>query len=200
VGIFLLKRSYTTGGAFFIALSEHQLKFITTHSNHTCEICDKLSTKPKVLTVATMDTKFKEALFVKKCLEAQYVTAIVAVETAKNQFPGRAYHIHNSAITAVRTSRQELIELARTLAGFCKNASGPVAFLIPLGRFSAFDSPGGPLEDKEPRYTFRDALRESLPADITIVESEHHINEPEFADKIPDITQGVYNALPNNKR
>ncbi|RLB36329.1 MAG: UPF0261 family protein [Deltaproteobacteria bacterium] len=121
------------------------------------------------------------------------------VETAKKQFPGRAYHIHNSAITAVRTSRQELMELARTLAGFCKDAKGPVAFLIPLGGFSAFDSPGETLEDKGARKVFRDALRESLPAGIPIVESEHHINDPEFADKILDIMEGVYNALPSDK-
>ena len=158
-----------------------------------------MSTRPKVLIVATMDTKSKETLFLKKCLEAQDVSAIVVVETAKKQFPGRAYHIHNSAITAVRTSRQELIELARTLAGFCKNASGPIAFVIPLGGFSAFDSPGGTLEDKEARKVFTDALRESLPAGIPIVESEHHINDPEFADKIPNIMQGVYNALSSDK-
>ena len=118
-----------------------------------------MSTKPKVLIVATMDTKSKETLFLKKCSEAQDVTGIVVVETAKKQFPGRAYHIHNPAITAVRTSRQKLMELARTLAGFCKDANGPVAFLIPLGGFSAFHSPEETLEDKEARKTFTGLAR-----------------------------------------
>jgi len=106
-----------------------------------------------------MDTKSKETLYLKKCLGAQDVTGIVVVETAKKQSPGRAYHIHNPAITAVRTSRQKLMELARTLAGFCKNASGPIAFLIPLGGFSAFHSPEETLEDKEARKTFTGLAR-----------------------------------------
>ncbi len=106
------------------------------------------------------------------------------LESAKKRFPGRPFHIHNSAITVVRASAEEMKELARLLADMAKRARGPVAFVIPLGGFSAFDSPNGPLEDKGARHAFSEELKSSLPPHIELMESEYHINDTAFVSQL----------------
>ncbi len=113
------------------------------------------------------------------------------LEEAKKKFPGRIYHVHNSAITVVRTTSNEMVTLAQALARSCMEAKGPVAFLIPLGGFSAFDSPGSPLEDKGARYAFRDALKDGLPPGISVFESRHHINDPQFVDELLQVAKDI---------
>ena len=121
------------------------------------------------------------------------------VEIARKTFPGRPFHLHNSAITAVRTSREELAKLAQRLAELYIMASAPVAFAIPLGGFSAFDSPGSPLEDREARYLFRNALKDKLPPGALVFESTKHINDPEFGRLILDIMRKISNGLHGNR-
>ena len=84
------------------------------------------------------------------------------LETAKRQFPGRNYHVHNAAITVVRTTHREIKELARILADLANSAEGPLRILIPLKGLSAFDSPQGPLPDPEGPELFARALQEHL--------------------------------------
>ncbi len=105
---------------------------------------------------------------------------------AKERFAGRRMHSHNSAITAVGTNQREMEDLANLISKMCEKAKGPVAVLVPMGGFSAFNSPGGPLEDPDVRREFAKALRASLPGGIPYIESGHHINDPEFAMEIMD--------------
>ena len=108
------------------------------------------------------------------------------LETATYRFPGRIMHSHNSAITVVSTEREEMIQFAGIMSDICKKARGPLAVLIPMGGFSAFDSPDGPMENLEARQALSEALKTSLPQDILYSHSRHHINDPEFAFKILD--------------
>jgi uncharacterized protein (UPF0261 family) len=102
----------------------------------------------------------------------------------KARFPGRRYHVHNAAISTVATGPDEMKGIAGRVAEVCKRAKGPVSVLIPMGGFSAFDSPGGPLEAPEIRRIFSETLQANLPAGIRCVESPAHINDPEFAASI----------------
>ena len=54
------------------------------------------------------------------------------LEDAKTRFPGKRYHVHNAALTAVRTEAPELIKVADHMAGLIANAKGPVAFFVPM--------------------------------------------------------------------
>ena len=102
------------------------------------------------------------------------------LEDAKNKFPGRAYHVHNAAITALHTTPEEMSFLGQHLAALCNNAKGPYRVLIPMGGFSAFDSEGGALWNPEGRNAFVDHLTKNLPAShVKILNC--HINDPEFA-------------------
>ncbi len=103
---------------------------------------------------------------------------------ANERFAGRRRHVHNAAITAIATAPEEMEAIAARIAELCRNAKGPVSVLIPMGGFSAFDSPGGPLECPEIRDVFSKTLRAGLPSNVQCVESPHHINDPEFAASI----------------
>lgn len=116
------------------------------------------------------------------------------LETALYRFPGRIMHSHNSAITVVSTEREEMIQLAGIMSDICKKAKGPMAVLIPMGGFSAFDSPDGPMENLDARHALAEALKNSLPQGILYSHSKHHINDPEFASKILDCMDRLLKA------
>jgi uncharacterized protein (UPF0261 family) len=103
------------------------------------------------------------------------------LETARRQFPGRPYHVHNSAITVVRSTHEEIVILARTLARLCNEASGPVKMLIPMDGFSAFDSKEGPLFDPDAPRLFAKTVQKQLNDQRSLRLLPCHINDPEFS-------------------
>jgi uncharacterized protein (UPF0261 family) len=103
------------------------------------------------------------------------------LDSARRLFPGRPFHVHNAAITVVRTTREEIEILARTLAARCNEALGPIKILVPMAGFSAFDSQGGPLYDPEAPQLFADNLQEYLDRKINLNLLPYHINDSEFA-------------------
>jgi uncharacterized protein (UPF0261 family) len=106
------------------------------------------------------------------------------IDAAKQQFPGKRYHMHNHALTAVRAEAEELHKLARHLGGLIAEAKGPVSFFIPLKGFSHHDSPEGHLHDPSLCPVFAAAMRAELPASVEVREFECHINDEAFADAI----------------
>jgi uncharacterized protein (UPF0261 family) len=100
---------------------------------------------------------------------------------AKRRFPGRRYHVHNAAITLVRTEKDEIVQLARILAGLCDAAKGPLTILIPLGGFSVFDAEEGPLYDSDAPQLFADKMKEALRTDVPLLTLPCHVNDPDFA-------------------
>jgi uncharacterized protein (UPF0261 family) len=106
------------------------------------------------------------------------------VQEAEKRFPGRVYHIHNAAITAVRTERKELEAVAQALAQRCNTARGPFSILVPLGGFSVFDHQGDPFHDPEGPEVFGKALKKYLQPGGSMHLLPYHINDPEFAEAI----------------
>jgi uncharacterized protein (UPF0261 family) len=106
------------------------------------------------------------------------------LESAKRQFPGRAYHVHNAAITVVRTHHEEIQKMARIVADLANRSKGPLGILVPLQGFSAFDSPQGPLPDPEAPELFAQVLQANLSTQISLKRLPHHINDSEFSSAI----------------
>lgn len=106
------------------------------------------------------------------------------IDAAKQQFPGKRYHLHNHALTAVRTEAEELQKLASHLGGLIAEAKGPVSFFIPLKGFSNHDSPDGHLHDPSLCPVFAKAIHAEMPAGVEIREFDCHINDDAFADAI----------------
>lgn len=106
------------------------------------------------------------------------------LEEAQKQFPGKRYHKHNPALTAVRTEMPELRTLADHLADMFAEAKGPVSFYVPLGGFSNHDSPEGHLHDAEMPKLFADYVRTRMPANVDLHVEEAHFNDSAFAEAI----------------
>jgi uncharacterized protein (UPF0261 family) len=106
------------------------------------------------------------------------------IDQARAQFPGKRYHIHNAALTAVRSEAPELKALADHMAGIIREAKGPVSFMVPLKGFSAHDSEQGYLHDPSLPPVFAAHLRSVMPAGVEVTELNCHINDEPFADAI----------------
>ncbi|HSL68798.1 MAG TPA: Tm-1-like ATP-binding domain-containing protein, partial [Longimicrobiales bacterium] len=65
-------------------------------------------------------------------------------------------------------------------------ARGPVTLVLPLRGVSALDAPGQPFHDPDADAALFDALRQNVESNVTLVELDHHINDPEFADALAD--------------
>jgi len=113
------------------------------------------------------------------------------LENAQKQFPDRPYHIHNAAITVVRTKRNEIEILAQTIAGLCNNAKGPVKILVPMNGFSAFDHQKGPLHDPEAPAIFFKILEKNLEDKACLNALPFHINDSGIARAIIDMSYRI---------
>ena len=115
------------------------------------------------------------------------------LEAARRLFPDRPYHVHNAAITVVRSTQEEIEMVSQTIANWCNEAGGPVKILIPMGGFSAFDSKKGPLYDPAAPQLFATTFREHLNDHGTLSLLPYHINDPEFAEAI---IEAFYKLMP----
>jgi uncharacterized protein (UPF0261 family) len=123
------------------------------------------------------------------------------IKEAEKRFPGRIYHIHNAAITAVRTERIELEAVAQVLAQRCNAARGPFSILVPLGGFSVFDHQGDPFHDPEGPEIFGKALERHLQSGESLHLLPYHINDPEFSEAVlRALEQLLENKFKQDKR
>jgi uncharacterized protein (UPF0261 family) len=106
------------------------------------------------------------------------------IDQARAKFPGKRYHMHNAALTAVRAEAAELKMLADHLSAMIREARGPVSFFVPLQGFSAHDSEQGYLHDPSLPPVFAAHLRSVMPAELPLYELDCHINDAVFADAI----------------
>lgn len=110
------------------------------------------------------------------------------------RFPGKRYHIHNAALTAVRSEIAELRNVADHMAGLIKEAKGPVTFMVPLDGFSNHDSTDGHLHDPSMPPVFVDYLKSVMPKNAPVIDYPCHINDPQFADAIIDRVVAMHKA------
>ncbi|MBC7985533.1 MAG: Tm-1-like ATP-binding domain-containing protein [Sphingomonadaceae bacterium] len=106
------------------------------------------------------------------------------LDVAEQQFPGRRYHVHNPALTAVRTRTDDLETLADHMAELAREAKGPVRWFTPLKGFSHHDSPEGHLLDLAVPGPFAEYLASVMPEGVEVEAVDAHFNDPEFADRI----------------
>ena len=108
---------------------------------------------------------------------------------AKQRFPGRQYHIHNAAITAIRLEPDETVLIAERLATLCNTGKGPRATIIPLGGLSSFDQPGGPFYNPEASVLFLESLKKHLHQGTELHVFPYHVNDPAFVVEVIRIWQ-----------
>ncbi len=108
------------------------------------------------------------------------------LEVAKAQFPGRRYHSHNAALTAVRSRPEDFEKLADHMANIITGAKAAVSFFVPTRGFSAHDSMEGYLHEPDmPKY-FLARAQQAFPDSVNLKSFNAHINDEAFADALAD--------------
>ena len=109
-----------------------------------------------------------------------------APDTVPERFHGRTFYEHNPQVTLMRTTPDECRAAAEFLAERLNATPGPVRLLLPTGGVSALDAPGAPFADPAADDALFSTLltRVTATADHQVVESPHHLNDPEFANAL----------------
>ncbi len=106
------------------------------------------------------------------------------VETLPPEMLKRKYIVHNSFLTLVRLSSEEIGNAAAMVADRLNAAKGPTHVYIPLRGFSYPDHEGGPHWDPEGNGVFIRTLKARLSPSIAYDELDLHINDDAFIDAI----------------
>jgi len=104
-----------------------------------------------------------------------------APDTVPAKYKGRKLYPHNPVVTLMRTTPEENARIGADLGAKVAAAKGPKSILLPKKGLSAIDAAGQPFDDPEARQALYGAIRDHAKG-VEIVELDHHINDPEFAD------------------
>ena len=112
-------------------------------------------------------------------------------ESIPKYLADRITYRHTPMTTLVRTIPDETAKIACQTADRLNRSVGPVAVFWPARGVSDYDRPGKPFHDPAANVSWRNAMRQTLRADIPVLESDFHINDPEFGALCADwmITQ-----------
>ncbi|GAC1356557.1 MAG: Tm-1-like ATP-binding domain-containing protein [Herpetosiphon sp.] len=104
------------------------------------------------------------------------------IETVPERYRGRNLYQWNPNVTLLRTNVEENQQIGRMLARAANESKAPITVLLPLKGVSMLDSEGGRFWDPVADQACYDAIRENLRSGIPVIEIDHNINDPEFAD------------------
>lgn len=104
-----------------------------------------------------------------------------ARESVPGPFRNRKLHVHNAAVTLMRTTPAECAALGALLGKKVAASTGPAAIMLPQRGVSAIDAAGEPFDDPQARKELFAAIKENA-GDVPVVELDRHINDPEFAE------------------
>ncbi len=117
-----------------------------------------------------------------------------SAEDVPEKLKGRRLYHHDVRV-AVRTAREELELIARTMAERLAGAKGPVGVLIPLKGWSEADKEGEPLFDPLADEFFIEALEHLLPSEVPLKKVNRHISDPEFVRQAVDWLDELIRSL-----
>lgn len=105
-------------------------------------------------------------------------------ETVPERFAHRRFYVHNANVTLMRTTPEENAALGRLIVEKLARATGPTIVIVPRGGVSALDAPGMPFWWPEADSALFSTLRDGLKGrpNVRLIETDRHINEPEFAE------------------
>lgn len=99
----------------------------------------------------------------------------------KRKLAERQLFVPDTFRVQVRTSAEEVREVARETAKRLNSSLGPVKFLLPLKGWSTLSSAGGALYNPEVDQAFAEELRAHLSSDVELIELDMELNSEEFA-------------------
>jgi uncharacterized protein (UPF0261 family) len=106
------------------------------------------------------------------------------IETVPEKYQGRNLYQWNPNVTLLRTNAAENTRMGQMIAAAANASTGPVAILLPLRGVSMLDSPGNQFWDPEADQACFEAIKANLKSGVRVIEMDHNINDPEFAQAI----------------
>lgn len=104
------------------------------------------------------------------------------MDSVPEQFRGRNLYKHNPAVTLMRTTVEENVEIAHRLAEKWNGARRKMVLLLPKKGVSMIDAEGQPFDGPEERKTLFETLKKEIRNDnVEIVELDNNINDEHFA-------------------
>jgi len=94
------------------------------------------------------------------------------------RYRGRKIMSHTPTMALVRTSADEMEQVAHLIAGRLAASKGPAAVILPLRAFSLFACEGQPLHDPESDRSFIETFRTHAPSGVQVIEMDTHLNDP----------------------
>jgi uncharacterized protein (UPF0261 family) len=109
-----------------------------------------------------------------------------ARETVPEKYSRRKFHIHNAAVTLMRTTVSENAAIGTWIVERLNKMQGPVRFLLPMRGVSAIDAEGMAFHDPEADEALFGAVHSGWKksANRKLVEVDDHINSPQFAEAV----------------
>lgn len=104
------------------------------------------------------------------------------VEKLPARYEGRQIMVHTPTISLVRTSADEMAEVACLIADRLAQSTGPAAMILPLRAFGWFAREGQPLHDPQSDRAFVETFKTHLPAGVQLVELDTHLNDPDVGE------------------
>ena len=106
------------------------------------------------------------------------------LDSLSPEMKNRKLIVHNSYLTLVRLSPEELQSVGALVAEKLNRSRAATRVFIPLQGFSFPDRVNLPHWDPEGNQAFIDALKAGLNPDIPVVELDAHINDPDFIEPV----------------
>lgn len=106
------------------------------------------------------------------------------IDSVPARFRSRVLHRHTPAATLMRTSAEDMVELARRMAAKLNAARGPVAVVVPEAGFSALSVRGGPFHNPQADRAWIDSMQAELDPSIPLTVLPLDINDPAFASEV----------------
>lgn len=109
-----------------------------------------------------------------------------ARDTVPAHYGDRLFHIHNANVTLMRTTAEELRQVAAWICAKLNASPGPVRLLLPEGGVSMLDAPGQAFHDPAADAALFRALEEHFKLTPThrLIRVAHHINDAGFVDAV----------------
>ena len=109
------------------------------------------------------------------------------------KFKGRILNYHNPTMTTMRTEPAENTAIGEFIARKLNGAKGEVKLFFPLGGLSSLDRPRNIFYYPEANQALLDALKKNLNTNIELLVDEHHLDDPQFAQRAADIFLSMMN-------
>ena len=101
--------------------------------------------------------------------------------TVPDRFSDRVKYQHTPMTTLVRTTPFDTAQIAKMTSERLNSASGKVVVFWPGGGVSDYDCPGQAFHDPDANMAWFREMKRSLSTKVALVQTDHHINDPEFA-------------------